>query len=145
LGSDNFAVPAGTILKNFGRYCLTNAPAVVRAQANAKAAANSINNAPDSPPAASQPAEVLEATAKSINDDAYTTQWAWKVRLRAAVAPPKDFLLEIQFLDADGFVLAHEVEYPVKLTAGATNTLTGQAAIKTAISSRIKTCKVVMR
>jgi len=65
--------------------------------------------------------------------------------LAPSPAPPKDFLMEIQFLDAEGFVLAHEVEYPVKLNAGETNTLTGQTAIKTALSGRIKTCKVVMK
>jgi hypothetical protein len=65
--------------------------------------------------------------------------------LRASSAPPKDFLLEFQFLDADGYVIAHEVEYPVKLNSGETNTLTGQTAIKTALSGKIKTCKVVMR
>lgn len=148
LGNNNFAVPPATILKNFGRYCLTNAPGAsgaARAPAVANAAVHSINFEPGPQPSAGQPAEVLEATARTVDDDPYTTQWAWKVRLRAPSAPPRDFLLEFQFLDADGYILAHEVEYPVKLNAGETNTLTGLTAIKTSLSGRVKTCKVVMK
>ena len=143
LGNDNFSVPPATILKNFGRYCLTNAGARPAAMANGGGTTAINSELPQ--PSQQQPAEVLDATAKSVDSNAYTTQWAWKVTLHASPAPPKDFLMEIQFLDAEGFVLAHEVEYPVKLNAGETNTLTGQAAIKTVLSSRIKTCKVVMK
>lgn len=149
LGNDSFAVPPATILKNFGRYCLTNASAGARITRVSPPASNSpvtaINFQPPPQPAAGQPAEILEATARTIDDDPFTTQWAWKVTLRAAPVPPKDFLVEFQFLDADGYVLAHEIEYPVKLSAGETNTLTGQTAIKTSLSGRIKTCKVVMK
>ena len=141
LGNDNFSVPPASILKNFGRYCLTNA--IARPGAIVSGGGKAISSDPTQSP--QQPAEVLDATAKAVDTDAYTTQWAWKVTLRAPSVPPKDFLMEIQFLDAEGFVLAHEVEYPVKLNAGETNTLTGQSAIKTALSGRIKTCKVMMK
>lgn len=148
LGNDNFAVPSATILKNFGRYCLTNAPAgsvITHAPAVFNSPVTAIKYQLPTQPSASQPAEVLDATARTIDDDPFTTQWAWKVTLRAPPTPPKDFLLEFQFLDADGYVLAHEIEYPVRLSAGETNTLTGETAIKTALSGRIKTCKVVMK
>ena len=148
LGNDNFAVPPASILRNFGRYCSTNAmrgQAIASARGLPGSATNTINYQPDPQPAGSQPAEVLDATAKTVDDDPYTTQWAWKVTLRAPATPPKDFLLEFQFLDADGYVLAHEIEYPVKLNAGETNTLSGQTGIKTALSTRIKTCKIVMK
>lgn len=160
LGNDSFAVPPASILNNFGRYCLTNAGTRIAA-AHPKTASNSIASPsaspvasypagsisfqPEVPPAAGQPAEVLTATARTVDDDAYTTHWAWKVTLRAPAAPTKDFLVEFQFLDADGYVLAHEVEYPVKLNGGETNTLSGQTGIKTALSGKIKTCKVVMK
>lgn len=145
LGNDNFSVPPATILKTFGRYCLTNSAATTPKPGMIAIQGTKAVNSEPAQPVPQEPAEVLNATAKAVDTDAYTTQWAWKVTLHASPAPPKDFLVEIQFLDADGFVLAHEVEYPVKLNAGETNTLTGQSAIKTALSGRIKTCKVVMK
>jgi hypothetical protein len=147
LGNDNFGVPGATILKNFGQYCLTNASATRSPERpdSAVSSAKTVNFEKPSGQSVSQPAEVLDATAHSIDDDSFTTQWAWKVTLRAPATPPKDFLLEFQFLDADGYVLAHEIQYPVKLSAGQTNTLSGQTAIKTALSTRVKTCKVVMK
>lgn len=155
LGNDNFAVPSGSILRNFGIYCVTNAPKtttiprtpvqIASAFPAAATPATSISYQPAPQPAPDQPAEVLDATARTVDDDSYTTQWAWKVTLRGPARPPKDFLMEFQFLDADGYVLAHEIEYPVKLAAGQTNTLSGQTAIKTALSGRVKTCKVVMK
>jgi hypothetical protein len=147
LGNDNFAVPSATILRNFGHYCITNASAgsVSMHPSASNSPVTAIKYQLPTQSAASQPAEVLDATARTIDDDPFTTQWAWKVTLHAPPTPPKDFLLEFQFLDADGYVLAHEIEYPVKLSAGETNTLTGQTAIKTALSGRIKTCKVVMK
>jgi hypothetical protein len=146
LGNDDFAVPSASILKNFGRYCLTNAAAAAsRRNSGFNTGGAAVSAQSTAQNSAQQPAEVLEATAKLTDTDSYTSQWAWKVTLRAPALPPKDFLMEIQFLDADGYVLAHEVEYPVKLAAGETNTLTGQSAIKTALSARVKTCKVVMK
>lgn len=144
LGKDGFEVPPASILKNFGHYCLTNGSARIAGASNASAVMTPEASVQS---LAQAPAEVLEATAKMTDTDSYTSQWAWKVRLHApsAAPPPKDFLLEVQFLDADGFVLAHEVEYPVKLNAGETNTLTGEASIKANLSTRIKTCKVVMK
>ncbi len=145
LGNDEFALPSTSILKNFGHYCLTNAAVTGRQNPNPGSGGVVINSQTSAQGLAGQPAEVIEAVAKMTDSDSYTSQWAWKVTLHASPAPPKDFLVEIQFLDSDGYVLANEVEYPVKLNAGETNTLTGRAAIKTALSGRIKTCKVVMK
>jgi hypothetical protein len=144
LGAENFNIPATNILKNFGRFCFSNAVPAARPQTLATGAAATTISAHASTDS-NAPAEILDATAKTVDDDAFTTQWAWKVTLRAPATPPKDFLLEFQFLDAEGYVLAHEVQYPVKLGAGETNTFSGQTGIKTALTRRIKTCKVVMQ
>ena len=69
LGNDNFAVPTVSILKNFGRYCYTNATGGAASAPNRAVpmpAKNTINYQPGPEPAGSQPAEVLDATAKTI-------------------------------------------------------------------------------
>jgi len=148
LGSANFTTPSGGILREFGRYCQTNASSAAAQLAlnagTATGAATTINFMPREPEK-DQPAEVLEATARTLDDDAYTTHWTWSVTLRASKKTPRQFLLDFQFLDADGYTVAHDLAYPVKLTGGETNTLTGKASIQTALSGRIKTCKVVMK
>ena len=72
-------------------------------------------------------------------------RWAWKSMVQNRSAVAREFNLEVQWVDTDGFVIETDHEYGVRLAAGESRTISGQQLISQPAAKRVVRAQGLVR
>jgi hypothetical protein len=94
---------------------------------------------PSSEPSAPPPPlfEVVKADARVTETNGSWSRFAWQITVRSLGKTRLQFQTKMEFLDADGFIIADQLEYGLILSAGSTETFTGNRLISAAVAGNV--------
>jgi hypothetical protein len=113
---------------------LTNIVVPIGAESSGSTeAGSSVNTTPAAAP--SLKIEAIDTRATETND--VWTRYAWKLSVSNGGEAPGTFSVRIEWQDADGFVIDHDEEYGLSVSAHDTHTFTGDKLIDYPAASRV--------
>lgn len=89
--------------------------------------------------------QVLRASARATEKNKSWWRFGWTVTIANHSSETRDFRLQVQFMDADGFVVDDDTEHGLTIPAGQSKTFRDSDLIDATVARRVKSVNPVIR